>query len=1317
MSSSNSPPRQPRFLHLKFFSGRPPTYAARVPFAHDLKKAIERGDKAALDELPDGLKTDVQREGIARYLRNNFREGTPVHAVLHEREADSKYIMVNANWHRSVGDTKLHLSLYVYEKDKHVETWHAYTDRSLSLDSPAATTNAAASPAAASTCSPTQRQDSPDQESSYALHKPRHDYADNDSDAESIRREQIPSVPSSPAEVDDGRGPKRTSRSSSRPPEKRDTPATTSRPDWDAPPPSRRSHEDVFEEQSEEDWIKPPPESVSPSPTPSPARRAEPVASTKPRPEPVASTGQDARRHQQRRKDPSPIVKSQPLGQLTSRDRKTSRDRDTLDDGELEERERARHGRGRSLVTRNRGMNFGQVKQTSVAVVADDDRGSDSSGEIEHQAQEDDRKHARADTARSAERPRPQQYERFEPDLEEEDIQAQVRRFEQELREKAKQRASAATKPSRPQQAVTLREESRSRREPAPPSPTKEPAPPSPTKEPSPVTPRASSRYRQPSRARSARSARPVEVNRDDNEAEDADIEVKRAHKVTKHASTRSVQRNSPVDSFAEQRSKMPAERPRRHRSVSRHDRHPSDDSHEDSFDPEIVSRPVSPTDDTPDKTRATAAATATAAASTWFSNVSKSVGGLITKAREANAVKHDETATNEDRQDQSEDEQDRRQRREERRRRRAARRKQSEAEETGADTDATRERNERQKSRSRPAREHDADEAEQDKNRAAPRAPQTRAGRADPLEDAPVSPLTDSTARPRRKSFSATVGAGIQSLRDTVTSAVNSRLEATERQIEADLVRMRESEGRHRSKSRRRDRRDGDEPRKETEDDKDDSARDGRTERENLVRDDRSDRTLGVSAVRGPAQSVSSDKRKAAREDVPRRREREREREPVEARPEDRGDEEAERTHDRNGGNTSAISRPFDSRGHRSVRVELREKMERKAEDVARESKHILEEVQEAVSSRAHKNETQNDSSSHHRRPREQPLSSRAPRVQTEASWSASFGRDLRDQDVKAASATLSPESSFQSGIALGPSPSSEESFGSSFVHEHVQDHGRERHGRELARHGPPPQSSHYGSQDTHRSSGARPYIDAHLPVDTRSKTSRARDASTTTPNSPHGTYDSDSSVDAYRRSNVAAFARTAASGTCPDELPDPARSHRPSSARYDNPSQKDNRPRTERRRSPQWLHSVADLPPEVTGLSSTSTRSRYKDVSTDLESDDGGQVSRTRSSGTTGRQLVTRSATSDSVSDISSLALSPSLTVESPLTQTTTSSLRFFNRPSGDRHINDTNSSDSDDYDARHAPPSDPRSLQRQRIAGAPVFSRRQLSRMQHH
>lgn len=66
-SSSRNATSKP-ILHLKFFAGSPPPeYAAAHRYAHEIS-----ADPASVD-LPDGLRTDVQREGIARYLVNNFK--------------------------------------------------------------------------------------------------------------------------------------------------------------------------------------------------------------------------------------------------------------------------------------------------------------------------------------------------------------------------------------------------------------------------------------------------------------------------------------------------------------------------------------------------------------------------------------------------------------------------------------------------------------------------------------------------------------------------------------------------------------------------------------------------------------------------------------------------------------------------------------------------------------------------------------------------------------------------------------------------------------------------------------------------------------------------------------------------------------------------------------------------------------------------------------------------------------------------------------------------------------------------------------------
>ncbi|BGP22492.1 hypothetical protein JCM10295v2_001371 [Rhodotorula toruloides] len=115
------------FLHVKFGSGRPPEHAHQLPFAHEIEEDPTR------TALHDSLKTDVQRSGVIRYLEQNFKDGSYVHDVVSSRETDhGMYALICKNWARSVGDHKLHLSLYIYQDDRHVATWHAYTDRSIS---------------------------------------------------------------------------------------------------------------------------------------------------------------------------------------------------------------------------------------------------------------------------------------------------------------------------------------------------------------------------------------------------------------------------------------------------------------------------------------------------------------------------------------------------------------------------------------------------------------------------------------------------------------------------------------------------------------------------------------------------------------------------------------------------------------------------------------------------------------------------------------------------------------------------------------------------------------------------------------------------------------------------------------------------------------------------------------------------------------------------------------------------------------------------------------------------------------------------------
>lgn len=88
---------------VQFGSGRPPQFGHQVKFAHQF--ALSPITAQTAFELPEGLATEVQREGIARYLANNYKEGSDVHRVLHERVGDEgSYVLVCANWHRSKGD-------------------------------------------------------------------------------------------------------------------------------------------------------------------------------------------------------------------------------------------------------------------------------------------------------------------------------------------------------------------------------------------------------------------------------------------------------------------------------------------------------------------------------------------------------------------------------------------------------------------------------------------------------------------------------------------------------------------------------------------------------------------------------------------------------------------------------------------------------------------------------------------------------------------------------------------------------------------------------------------------------------------------------------------------------------------------------------------------------------------------------------------------------------------------------------------------------------------------------------------------------------
>jgi len=120
MSSAPTP-----FLHLKFTSLRPPPqYGHQLPFSHQLDPAFH--------ELPDSLKTDVQREGIKRYLLQNFKEGSFVWEVVKERleseeekgegkDSDGMYLVVNRSWARTVGDN-VSLSFFRFLSDEVSET-------------------------------------------------------------------------------------------------------------------------------------------------------------------------------------------------------------------------------------------------------------------------------------------------------------------------------------------------------------------------------------------------------------------------------------------------------------------------------------------------------------------------------------------------------------------------------------------------------------------------------------------------------------------------------------------------------------------------------------------------------------------------------------------------------------------------------------------------------------------------------------------------------------------------------------------------------------------------------------------------------------------------------------------------------------------------------------------------------------------------------------------------------------------------------------------------------------------------------------------
>ncbi|GAA5910148.1 hypothetical protein JCM6882_006529 [Rhodosporidiobolus microsporus] len=294
----------PPFLHVKFTSGRPPEFAGSFPFAHEVDPAK--------DALPESLKTDVQREGVLRYLRNNFKEGHFVHQVVQEREYDAMYALLTNNWRRSTGDGKLHLSLYIYQEDRHCATWHAYTDRSVSYSrsgdehdpppegtdaysTPEAMAAAASRPASPVAVSPTED-------------RPRFDRpaAAPDSD-----QEDGPSIPPPvPPLPISSSSTGRASRSS-----KKDRPAPAPKEDWDAPPP-----ED--EQPPLDEWIKPPQgeSDASDDNGVAPVKRSQPAEERSSR----SSRGKKpARSESDEGEDLSkpayPILKSKPIGRSRSR--------------------------------------------------------------------------------------------------------------------------------------------------------------------------------------------------------------------------------------------------------------------------------------------------------------------------------------------------------------------------------------------------------------------------------------------------------------------------------------------------------------------------------------------------------------------------------------------------------------------------------------------------------------------------------------------------------------------------------------------------------------------------------------------------------------------------------------------------------------------------------------------------------------------------------------------------------------------------------------------------------------------------------------
>lgn len=98
LSSSSRTP----FPHIKFAPGpSAPEFAPRVLFAHEL--ALSTQPRAEL--LPETLVGDSSRDGIVRFLLNNFEPASPIYQVVCERVADtSAFILLTNNWHRSQGD-------------------------------------------------------------------------------------------------------------------------------------------------------------------------------------------------------------------------------------------------------------------------------------------------------------------------------------------------------------------------------------------------------------------------------------------------------------------------------------------------------------------------------------------------------------------------------------------------------------------------------------------------------------------------------------------------------------------------------------------------------------------------------------------------------------------------------------------------------------------------------------------------------------------------------------------------------------------------------------------------------------------------------------------------------------------------------------------------------------------------------------------------------------------------------------------------------------------------------------------------------------